>query len=102
MMVRAVPEAVVTTIAAVAVDLPVALAAPMMPALVLAMTVSVPVLEASLASAGKPALAPATAFAVDVAPAAPVLPSPEPMTPVALPVAPSATAAGPSLSNVMV
>ena len=110
-VVRAVPVLVILTIAAVDVDLYVALGAPLLPAPVLVKTVYVPVPAAPaepVASAGRAApasaVAPiaAAAFAAALALAAPVQPDPEPATPVALPVAPAVPDAGPSLSDAMV
>ena len=90
---------VVTTMASVAVDLPVAPAAPMMTAPVFVTTVAVPV-PATLAVSARRA-----------APVVPLLPALAPTTPVALPVAPVAPAApvaldapaiGPSSSDAIV
>ena len=85
---RAVPAVVVTTMAAVAVDLPVDMGAPVMPDLVIATTVDVPALADLKEYSGRVAMASAAApiaaaeFAVAVVAA----------TPVVLPVSPSATA----------
>ena len=118
--VQVVPELVVPTIAAVAVDVPVALGAHALPAPVLEATVSVPAPAESVApvaSVGRAtpvlAVAPmaAAVFAVTLAPAAPVRPALGPATPVQLPIdpevpamsdAPPMPAVGPSLSDAMV
>ena len=106
-MVRAVPAVVVTTMAAVDIDLPVAPVSPVMPVQVLATTVVVPVTAATAALvtfAGRADTMAAAAFAVAVALAAPVLPAPAPMTLVTMHVALVAPtpAVSPSSSNDMV
>ena len=114
-VVRAVLALVVPTMAAMAVDVPVAPWAHALPASVLATTMDVSAPAAApVASAGRAtpssAVVPmaAAAFAVAVAPTVPVQHAPAPATPVDLPVAlaapaaPSVPAVGPSLSNAMV
>ena len=116
-VVQVVLALVVPTTTDMAVDVPVSLGAPALPAQVLATTVALPALAAPatlVASAGRmaPALAVApmafAAFTMAVAPAAPVQPTIAPTTPVVTPVvtpSPGATAVPPvgqSSSDAMV